>query len=1546
MLKKGKPTQDKKVQYLRKDSSFNIRDLVMRTPASSTPDRSPEIYSEEKQTKSTKQDIIPKPSHTDLLRTGNEKLENIIKELSSFDVSTIQRRSDPRMKALTGRMNDILAEIFGRNTEEYDDHVIWSLDTLPITIGGSWYPLPEVREGYQKGIQSAISKISSLLDAQKKKLEAFAAEKPTSPVLQEPNVNQVIATKDKVSLVNLRGKIKSRETVLFNYTQPANGNGPASRSLISEPGLLEGATCGAHQENNYNPLGTEEKGIFEVNGDQRSIEETPRDHKNAVLLENLEEMLKKLEEEMPVFEVPEQEIIVSQNQEPQTAPIQKRQDNKVPGDPGHEEVPLVGLMAKLNEIVSSEPEYAEAYTKMVPGNEEKSLSLYDDEDCTRAVIDGETSCAFFVEMTGLESSGLEIEEEVLVIDGDNVLSLESDFIEVLEGDNRAQEAVESALKNGHIDNITDGKKGISLEALEQKLREFEEKEGAGKDLPTDSEKTESEEVLLIEGTDKLPEDMMNEFAQETGSAEVWEAKIGNEEVLVIDGDEELSQEPVSLESVCDNPQEEEVLVIDGDSAITVNVGEEMSGDSLDDQEKEITTLETLEIKLKAFTPVDSDKQAFSMHDERQWDEKILQGAAQDSIVNEEILVIDCDTGLPEDVSDELPHEQDISDNQEEKSYGLESSLGASNGLDVLPDQFDIGRTLIIDLFSQATPFDVALHDRDEHTTKAVLLEDLGERLRELDRLQSDQEYLNPTNLYSVEEIEVHTEKSEADELTAEKHFVDFADSNHKQPKDQPMVAFFGYDFLAITRVHESIIEPTVYVTLEHVITAPRFMEIAHTHGGSDSAYDITEEVPDKDLTEEKAYEELPDQILLKNIACSSDHDYETLLASPADVLDFEPTLIETVDEDSLELDKDELAQFDLNALLDVENADQGKLNAFGEVIPEEAVFIVRDEELANEATRELGEENEITLMELPEQIKDALECNLTDEELITISEREELPHEIAENLFDEAILLEVNGPQEPMSLQPDIDQANTEGVSKSFDCEAAFFQSVEDLATEPVLVENNNEFPESYGMDELASVERREFGFLEIEDVFAAVDHDTMTHNAALELTEECGPLTMLENNFSEDEPLTLEAFEKCLKDFEGDTSAESRVDESSRDSILLEALEEMLSNLETSTSEQSCVQPDVNTTQSTSQPKDEKVLVIDSQKEPPKKAVLIKAKEERSNPFAVTEIGKERPHSKVLRADDLQTQIGELRYRIDDLQAFDIDTIEQRFDPRVRALGDTVNNTLADIFGRNTSAYWQHALPSLDSLPVVVGGPKFSQEELRDAYQRRINDAISKVSITIDILEVKLGSLDGKGVLREQPDVNTTQSTSQPKDEKVLVIDSQKEPPKKAVLIKAKEERSNPFAVTEIGKERPHSKVLRADDLQTQIGELRYRIDDLQAFDIDTIEQRFDPRVRALGDTVNNTLADIFGRNTSAYWQHALPSLDSLPVVVGGPKFSQEELRDAYQRRINDAISKVSITIDILEVKLGSLEGKGTGGQVIFFAPKAPKYSDIQSLR
>src|SRR5690606_27861206 len=133
------------------------------------------------------------------------------------------------------------------------------------------------------------------------------------------------------------------------------------------------------------------------------------------------------------------------------------------------------------------------------------------------------------------------------------------------------------------------------------------------------------------------------------------------------------------------------------------------------------------------------------------------------------------------------------------------------------------------------------------------------------------------------------------------------------------------------------------------------------------------------------------------------------------------------------------------------------------------------------------------------------------------------------------------------------------------------------------------------------------------------------------------------------------EAFEKFPTGFEFGGIEET--DAVSRDSILLEALEEMLSNLDTGTSRLGDDKTPAVPVQVVNPPEEEKVLAMDNRKEPPKRAVLIKNLEERCNPFAVTEITKERSPAKTLCAEDLQAQIGELRYRVDDLQTFDVDS-------------------------------------------------------------------------------------------------------------------------------------------------------------------------------------------------------------------------------------------------------------------------------------------------
>jgi len=68
------------------------------------------------------------------LKAGILKLGRRIDDLKTFDVTTIEERFDSKTTALKDKINRSLADIFGRDTPEYNDHSIWSLDPNQASI--------------------------------------------------------------------------------------------------------------------------------------------------------------------------------------------------------------------------------------------------------------------------------------------------------------------------------------------------------------------------------------------------------------------------------------------------------------------------------------------------------------------------------------------------------------------------------------------------------------------------------------------------------------------------------------------------------------------------------------------------------------------------------------------------------------------------------------------------------------------------------------------------------------------------------------------------------------------------------------------------------------------------------------------------------------------------------------------------------------------------------------------------------------------------------------------------------------------------------------------------------------------------------------------------------------------------------------------------------------------------------------------------------------------------------------------------------------------
>lgn len=121
--------------------------------------------------KSTTQQLKPAEITPEKIRSGIIKLTRRIEELNTFDILAIQERWDPKTQALTTKINDTIAEIFGYDTIEYQKYKISTLDTLPMYVGGREDPLDEVQEGYKKGIEAAIIKLSSLKETLEEKVK-------------------------------------------------------------------------------------------------------------------------------------------------------------------------------------------------------------------------------------------------------------------------------------------------------------------------------------------------------------------------------------------------------------------------------------------------------------------------------------------------------------------------------------------------------------------------------------------------------------------------------------------------------------------------------------------------------------------------------------------------------------------------------------------------------------------------------------------------------------------------------------------------------------------------------------------------------------------------------------------------------------------------------------------------------------------------------------------------------------------------------------------------------------------------------------------------------------------------------------------------------------------------------------------------------------------------------------------------------------------------------------------------------------------------------
>ena len=125
----------------------------------------------------------------------------------------------------------------------------------------------------------------------------------------------------------------------------------------------------------------------------------------------------------------------------------------------------------------------------------------------------------------------------------------------------------------------------------------------------------------------------------------------------------------------------------------------------------------------------------------------------------------------------------------------------------------------------------------------------------------------------------------------------------------------------------------------------------------------------------------------------------------------------------------------------------------------------------------------------------------------------------------------------------------------------------------------------------------------------------------------------------------------------------------------------------------------------------------------------------------------KEQPKPSFLPPDKLKEGITKLRRRIEELEEFDISTIEERWDPKTKALTTKINATLAEVFGYDTIEFQQYYMDTLDTLPIIVGKEN-PLGIVQEGYRKGIRSAVVKMESIKEILEEKLE--DTGGVIEE----------------------------------------------------------------------------------------------------------------------------------------------------------------------------------------------------
>lgn len=102
---------------------------------------------------------------------------------------------------------------------------------------------------------------------------------------------------------------------------------------------------------------------------------------------------------------------------------------------------------------------------------------------------------------------------------------------------------------------------------------------------------------------------------------------------------------------------------------------------------------------------------------------------------------------------------------------------------------------------------------------------------------------------------------------------------------------------------------------------------------------------------------------------------------------------------------------------------------------------------------------------------------------------------------------------------------------------------------------------------------------------------------------------------------------------------------------------------------------------------------------------------------------------------------VPKLERRIRELKAFEVASVQDRFDPRLDALEKKIDETLVEVFGHDSLEYDRYRGRSIDTAPIYMGGGP-SIEEVREGIERGLETNISSLQTAVEMLTERLQAL------------------------------------------------------------------------------------------------------------------------------------------------------------------------------------------------------------